>query len=244
MEDSQLNQTHSFLIELMQLVETLRGNQGCPWDKKQTPSSVGVYLIEEAFELIDAIETGKAEHIREELGDVLFHIVFIADIFRDRGEFDLFDVAQTIIEKMIRRHPHVFDEQTVKGSEEVIENWHKIKLKEKRSSHKQSLLDSVPVQLPALIRAYRISDRAAKSGYDRADVTGIPQDLEKELNGLKAVFNEKDKELLSRKFGDLLFALVNMARLAKIHPESALTGAVKRFELQFKKMEDLVSETY
>jgi len=144
---------------------------------------------------------------------------------------------------MIRRHPHVFGEENVNSSEEVVENWHKIKLSEKKSIPKQSSLDSVPVQLPALIRAYRISDRAAKSGFDWADVDESLENLEKELVVLKAILNKRNNHHLSQKFGDLLFVLVNIARLANIHPETALAGSNKRFELRFRKMEDLVSES-
>jgi tetrapyrrole methylase family protein/MazG family protein len=242
-ENSELDQTPSFLDELIRLVKTLRGKHGCPWDKKQTPRNVSVYLIEEGFELADAIEAGHPEQIREELGDVLFHIVFIARMFQERGEFSLSDVAQTITEKMIRRHPHVFGEESVKSSQEVVENWHKIKLSEKKSTSKQSSLDSVPVQLPALIRAYRISDRAAKSGFDWAEVDGTLENVEQELGGLKAILKKQNNTNLSQKFGDLLFLLVNIARLAKIHPETALAGSNKKFELRFRKMEDLVSES-
>jgi MazG family protein len=242
-ENSELDQTHSFLDELIRLVKTLRGKHGCPWDKKQTPRDAGVYLIEEVFELADAIEAGHPEQIREELGDVLFHIVFIARMFQERGEFDLSDVAQTITEKMIRRHPHVFGEENVKSSEEVVENWHKIKLREKKSTSKQSSLDSIPVQLPALIRAYRISDRAAKSGFDWTEVDKALENVEQELGGLKANLNKQNNAQLSQKFGDFLFTLVNIARLAKIHPETALAGSNKRFELQFRKMEDMVAES-
>ena len=185
MENSELSQTYSFLDELVRLVETLRGKQGCPWDKKQTPQSVSVYLIEEVFELADAIQTGNPEQIREELGDVLFHIVFIARMFQECGGFDISDVAQTITEKMIRRHPHVFGEKTVNSSAEVIENWHKIKLNEEKSSQNQSLIDSVPVQLPALIRAYRISDRAARSGFDWAEVDGCRKKCGKRTGWIK-----------------------------------------------------------
>jgi len=240
-ENSELNQTPFFLGELIRLVKTLRGKHGCPWDKKQTPRDVSVYLIEEVFELADAIETGHPEQIREELGDVLFHIVFIARMFQERGEFDLSDVAQTIIEKMIRRHPHVFGEENVSSSEEVVENWHKIKLSENKSAPRQSSLDSVPVHLPALIRAYRISDRAAKSGFDWAVIDEASENVEKELGELKAILNRQNNAQLSQKFGDLLFLLVNIARLAKIHPETALAGSNKRFELRFRMIEDMVS---
>lgn len=242
MENSELDQTHFFLDELIQLVKTLRGEHGCPWDKNQTPRDVSIYLIEEVFELADAIETGHLDRIREELGDVLFHIVFIARMFQERGEFDLSDVARTTTEKMIRRHPHVFGEENVNSDEEVAENWHKIKLSEKNSLAKQSSLDSVPVKLPALIRAYRISDRAAKSGFDWTEVDEALENVEQGLAGLKLTLNKKNKPLLSQKLGDLLFILVNIARLAKIHPETALAGSNRIFELRFKMMEDLVAK--
>ena len=243
MENSEIEQTHFFLAELIQLVETLRGTHGCPWDKKQTPHDVSVYLIEEVFELADAIEAGHPEQIREELGDVLFHIVFMARMFQEGGEFDLSDVAQGITEKMTRRHPHVFGEKNVNSSEEVVENWHKIKLSEKKYTPKQSSLDSVPVQLPALIRAYRVSDRAAKSGFDWAEVDEAVKNVEQELVVLKTILNEQNNAQLSQNIGDFLFILVNIARLAKIHPETALAGSNKRFELRFRRMEDMVSES-
>ena len=244
MENSELNQTISPLNELFRLVKTLRGKNGCPWDKKQTPSSVSVYLIEEVFELADAIQNGNSEHIREELGDVLFHIVFIARMFQECGEFNLSDVARTVTEKMIRRHPHVFGEKRVENSAEVTKNWHKIKLNEKKLSQKQSVIDSVPVQLPTLIRAYRLLDRAAKNGFDWAEEEdGILEKMEKELAGFKAALNAERRENLSQKFGDLLFGLINVARLAKIHPETALAGSTKKFEKRFKKMEELVYES-
>jgi MazG family protein len=241
-ENPELDQTLSYLDELIRLVKTLRGKHGCPWDKKQTPRDVSVYLIEEVFELADAIQAGHPEQIREELGDVLFHIVFIARMFQEHGEFDLSDVAQTITEKMTRRHPHVFGEGNVKTSEEVVENWHKIKLSEKKATPQQSTLDSIPVQLPALIRAYRMSERAANSGFDWVEVDKEFEAVKQKLDGLKTILYNQKNAPLSQNFGDLLFTLVNIARLAKIHPETALAGSNKRFELRFRKMEKLVSK--
>jgi len=241
MEDPELNRTESYLDALIQLVATLRGKNGCPWDKKQTPLSVSVYLIEEVFELADAIAKGDSEEIREELGDVLFHIVFIARMFQEAGDFDLNDVAEAIAGKMIRRHPHVFGNKTVEGSDEVIENWHQIKLSERKSSQKPSLFDSVPANLPALLRAYRISDRAAKSGMEyapMADGSKIPEEF---MEKIKAALRQPDGDLQSQAFGELFFTLVNICRQAKIHPEIALAGAVKKFERQYKKMEELIS---
>ncbi|MBT8370720.1 MAG: nucleoside triphosphate pyrophosphohydrolase [Deltaproteobacteria bacterium] len=242
-EDSKLNRTVSSIDALLGLVKTLRGRHGCPWDKKQTPRSVIVYLIEEAYELADAIETEKLEEIRDELGDVLFHIVFLAEMFQERGEFDLQDVARVIVEKMIRRHPHVFKDQTATSSEEVIQNWHKIKQNEKSAAHKHSLFDSVPTKLPALIRAYRISDRAAKSGFEWSDISGVSQNWEEVLERLKLVLNSDRKDLCLPELGDLLFSLVNVARLGGIHPETALAGSVKKFERRFKKMEEMIAES-
>jgi tetrapyrrole methylase family protein/MazG family protein len=242
-EHSELNQLHESMAALCRLVDTLRGENGCPWDKKQTPETVSIYLIEEAFELADAIETGNADQIREELGDVLFHIVFIARMFREREEFDLARVAQTITAKMIRRHPHVFGDQKIDNSDEVIQNWHKIKLDENKSSPQQSLLDSVPAKLPALMRAYRISDRVAKGGCDWGDMTADLQGVDAGLDELKAAIKNQDNHLIARKYGDLLLTLVNVARRAKVHPESALAAAVKKLELQFKKVEARVVES-
>lgn len=243
MEDTKLNPVHTELDALLRLVETLRGENGCPWDKKQTPETVGIYLTEEVFELTGAIETADPDQIREELGDVLFHIVFIARMFQERGKFDLAAVAQTISRKMIRRHPHVFGDTKIGSSEEVIQNWHKIKLDEKKPAAGQSLLDSVPAKLPALLRAYRILDRVAGAAFDDTDIGSNLNNVQEALDSLKAELRCRDKQVASEQIGDLLFAVVNLARIGQIHPETALAGAVKRFEKRFKKMEALVSES-
>jgi len=243
MEDSTLTQSHKSLDDLLRLVQTLRGENGCPWDKKQTPESVGVYLIEEVYELVDAIESGNSEQICEELGDVLFHIVFMASMFEERQEFDLSRVARTITEKMIRRHPHVFGNTEVNSSAEVVQNWHKIKLNEKKDNKQQSLLDSVPAKLPALMRAYRVSDRVAQSGFELTVTDEKQKDPAAVAGGLQAALKNHDSRLTSRQFGDLIFTLINIARLAEIHPESALAGSVKIFEARFKKMEKLLAES-
>ncbi len=243
MGNSELEESLTSMDALIQLVETLRGNHGCPWDKKQTPTDGGLYLIEEAFELADAIESGKTEQILEELGDVLFHIVFIARMFEERGEFDLSDIVKAITRKMIRRHPHVFGESNLNSCDEVVENWHKIKLSENKTKSMQSSLDSVPVQLPALMRAFRISDRAAKSGFDWAKIDEACENAEQTVRELKASTDKANHSQLSQKFGDILFVLVNLARVAKVHPETALAGSNKRFEMRFKKVENLVAQS-
>ena len=243
MEDSKIDQPDCFLDTLLKLVATLRGKNGCPWDKKQTPRSVSIYLIEEVFELVEAIQKGDPAEIQEELGDVLFHIVFIARMFQEAGQFDLQDVSEGITHKMIRRHPHVFGNRKVSGSDEVIQNWHKIKLNEKKSFQKSSIFDSVPASLPSLMRAYRISDRAAKSGIEWTEMTPESQDPDGWPHRIKAALRQRDKDLQSQGFGQLLFALVNICRRAKIHPESALAGTLKKFERQVKKMQDFMADT-
>ena len=242
MENSKLNHSESHLTALSRLVATLRGKKGCPWDKMQTPRSVSVYLIEEVFELAEAIMKGDPGEIREELGDVLFHIVFIARMFQEDGQFDLQDVAEAITTKMIRRHPHVFGDRTVSDSEEIVQNWHKIKRDEKKSSPNSSLLDSVPAGMPSLMRAYRVSDRAAKSGVEWTEMNTGFQNPDELRQRLKAALRQQDEELRFEAFGHLLFALVNICRRAKIHPETALASAVHKFEQKVKKMQDLIAD--
>jgi len=241
MEDSLLKASQSPLVDLIGLVEKLRGENGCPWDQKQTPQSVAIYLIEEVFELVDAIESGKTEQICEELGDVLFHIVFVARMFEERQEFDLSQVSQAITEKMIRRHPHVFGETEVSSSAEVVQNWHQIKLSENINNRRRSLFDSVPAKLPALLRAYRLADRAAKSGFEVSETDQVPDNPAGLADALQTALDDGDSRHVTRQFGDLIFALVNIARLAAVHPESALAGSVKIFEARFKKMEEMVA---
>ena len=241
MEDPSLKQAQSALDDLWDLVKTLRSENGCPWDRKQTPQSISIYLLEEVFELVDAIASGNSEQIREELGDVLFHIVLIARMFDERGEFGLSEVARAITQKMIRRHPHVFGDKKVTSSAEVVQNWHDIKRQEQKDQTPQSLLDSVPANLPALMRAYRLTARVAQSGLECLELEGYQANLVTMAAKVQTAHHTPDNPLAFRQFGDLLFTLTNMARLVNIHPESALTAAVKKFETRFKRMEERVA---
>ena len=231
---------------IIELIEKLRGEDGCPWDKQQTPKTLVLYLIEEIYELVDAIESGKPANVCEELGDVLFHILFIAILFQEMGHFDIEDVADLNTAKMIRRHPHVFGDNKVSGTDEVRRQWHKIKMQEKDNAPETSILDSVPAGLPALMRAYRISERAARTGFDWEDTAGVIQKVEEEWHELKSALKagktEKEQEQVSLEFGDVLFTLVNVARFARIHPETALTGSIQKFEKRFRYMEKRISE--
>lgn len=227
---------------LVELIERLRGDDGCPWDKKQTPKSIAVYLVEEIFELFAAIVSDNPEQIREELGDVLFQIFFIAGLYQERGLFDIKGVASLNTEKMIRRHPHVFGNEKSPTDEKIRRRWHEIKMKEKKRAPNTSILDSIPSRLPALMRAYRISERAARTGFDWPDLTGVLRKAEEEWSELISALNGKNMEQMTLELGDLLFTLTNVARFIRIHPELALAQSIKKFERRFKTMEKVVSE--
>lgn len=234
---------------LIRLIEKLSGENGCPWDRKQTPRTLAVYLIEEMYELVDAIESKSAEDVCEELGDVLFQILFMAHLYQKAGHFDLQDVARRNTEKMIRRHPHVFGQETAATSEEVRQRWHTIKMTEKNHIQNTGLLDSVPSGLPALMRAYRISERAARAGFDWKNISGVMEKVEEEWAEFKSEVEHLNsgsqpdpnaQEKLSLEFGDVLFTLVNVARFAKLHPETSLADSTRKFEKRFKHLEHAI----
>jgi MazG family protein len=241
-ENSKIKPEKDSLHSLMALVESLRGEPGCPWDKKQTPRSMLIYLIEEMYELAEAIESNRPEEVREELGDVLFHIIFITRLFQETGDFSVHDVVRDITDKMIRRHPHVFGTARVDNADEVRKNWHIIKQQEKKATPKESVLDSVPRKLPALMRAYRIVERTARHGFNRKDRESLLDTLSAEFAQLQLSIKQNHEDRISNDLGALLLSLVHLARHLKLHPETALSGAVHRFELQFRKMEKEVSK--
>jgi nucleoside triphosphate diphosphatase len=233
---------------LGQLVETLRGENGCPWDRKQTPDSIARYLLEEVYELAEAIADGNPEHVCEELGDVLFHISFLAHIYRERHQFDIEAVINTTTAKMVRRHPHVFGTAKVHGDKEIRTQWQEIKRREKPDQSRTSILDSIPGGLPALMRAYRVSERAAGAGFDWADMAGVMRKVEEEWGELKAELSESsngpdNKRNRALEFGDVLFTLTNVARFAGFHPEEALADSTRKFEKRYRLMEQFISES-
>ncbi len=222
---------------LIRLINTLRGTNGCPWDKKQTPRSMSIYLVEEVYELIEAIESEALDDICEELGDVLFHILFITSIFKEMGQFGIKRVADKISEKMIRRHPHVFGNKDTENIDDIKNEWRRIKKNEKKDVPKDSILDSVPSGLPALMRAFRISERAAGTGFDWNDIAEVIEKVEEELAEFKHAIHLKNINDASMEFGDIIFTLVNVARFAGFHPETALSDSTKKFEKRFRYME-------
>ena len=203
---------------------------------------MSVYLTEELYELNDAIAMDDSERVCEELGDVLFHILFIARIYEESGQFDIGRVAGLIAAKMTRRHPHVFGDDRVENTRQIRERWHEIKKREKSQAAHESILDSVPVQLPALMRAYRLSERAAAVGFDWKDVADVTEKVKEEWDELQRATAEDNREQMAAEFGDLLFTLVNLARLARLHPETALTTAINKFEERFRRMEKIATE--
>jgi len=227
---------------LVDLVERLRAPDGCPWDAKQTMYTVRMYLLEEAYEVLDAVERNLPEEVCAELGDLLFHIVFIAYLEEEKGEFDLVKVVEKIVEKMIRRHPHVFGDTRVKDVEEVAVNWAKIKEKEKNSAEKdRSLVEQVPVALPALERAHRLSERASKVGFDWEDRNAVWEKVTEEIGELNEAVEKQNPAMVGEELGDLLFSLVNLARHWGLNAEDLLRMANRKFIRRFLLMEEELS---
>ncbi|MFZ7127337.1 MAG: nucleoside triphosphate pyrophosphohydrolase [Desulfobacterales bacterium] len=245
MEEEKLTSRSPSLYDIIELIRTLRGEKGCPWDRKQTPRSITVYLIEELFELVEAIESGSIEDVREELGDVLFQVLFVAELYLEKRHFDIADVVSRNLDKMRRRHPHVFDHREVSGIDEIRRNWHAIKQSEKNDRPRGSVLDSVPAGLPALMRAYRVAERAARTGFDWNDLPDVMEKVEEEWDEFKAVASlpgNAGSDAVALEFGDILFTLANVARFARIHPETSLSAAIRKFENRFRYMENRVAE--
>lgn len=226
-----------------QTIAILRGPNGCPWDQKQTHESLKKYLIEEAYELIDAIDDGDIDGIMEELGDVLLQVMLHAQIGEDEGYFGIEDVIEGINEKMIRRHPHVFAEITVEDADEVISNWEQIKKAEKGERAEQSILDAVAKGLPNLTKAYQYQKKAARVGFDWEDVAPMWEKVSEEIHELKEeIAKNGSADKIEAEFGDILFALVNIARFYKIDPEEAVSATNQKFYRRFTFIEKKVKE--
>lgn len=218
------------IIDLSDLVSRLRGPDGCPWDNEQTDSTIKMYLLEEAYEVLDAIEHGASEDVCEELGDLLFQIIFLADLAEARGEFDLAEVMEEIKHKMIRRHPHVFGEASVKSPAEVSQMWEEIKRTEKGSSETlHPLLEKVPIDLPALMRAHRLSERSLKREPDLKSGAKIWEKADGEFEALQRAIVAEDKEQVGDVLGEFLFSLANLARHFGFNAENVLRDANRKF---------------
>lgn len=227
---------------LADLVERLRAPNGCPWDAKQTPYTVRMYLLEEAYEVLEAIEQGSSEAVCGELGDLLFHIVFIAYLAEEKGAFDLVKVIEKIIEKMIRRHPHVFGNTHVSDEKEVAVNWAKIKESENGDNEQEKhFLNRVPVALPALERAHRLGERVSKVGFDWENREAVWKKVAEEIDELKEALEKQDREMVGEELGDVLFSLVNLARHWNLNAEDLLRLANRKFIRRFSLMEETIA---
>lgn len=240
----EVNQTLLALQELIDVVAKLRSPQGCPWDLAQTPSSLTPYVIEEAYEVVDAIQTGDKKAISEELGDLLLQVVLQAQIASEAGDFSLQEIAEGIAQKLIRRHPHVFADVTVASMEEVHKNWETIKAAEKGETvEEQKLSDKLNRyrrSLPPLNAAMKISEKAAKVGFEWNNVDEVWGKFQEELGEFQQALAEETKERQESELGDLLFAIIQIARWHKLDPSAGLQGTSQRFIQRLQKMEDVI----
>jgi MazG family protein len=222
------------LLEIMARLR--RPGDGCPWDLEQTLDTIKPHLIEEAYEALDAMESGNREHLAEELGDLLLQIVFQSQIAAQEGSFTFADVAQGISDKLIRRHPHIYGEVQVADSKEVLRNWDAIKKTEKHV--RESALDGVPKHVPPLHRAYQLQKRAARVGFDWSDIEDVFAKLEEEIGELKDAIARKNRKHVIEEIGDLLFSVVNISRFMKVDPAYALDMTNAKFSRRFRVVEN------
>jgi tetrapyrrole methylase family protein/MazG family protein len=225
---------------LLKVVEFLRGPNGCPWDKEQTHSSLTRFAIEEAFELAEAIDSGDFRLIKEELGDVLFQVVLHAEIARQEGRFEIHDVIETLNEKMVRRHPHVFADVKAKDSAEVLKNWSEIKAKEKGAATAKPLSFDIPQGLPALLRAQKIGEKTKKSDFDWKNAAETWPKIKEEIAELEDAVDRADRAAIEAELGDVLFSIAQLARHLGLDSEQALRKTNQRFEGRYHKMRQMV----
>ena len=226
---------------LVEIMRRLLAPDGCPWDREQDYRSLRRYVLEEACEVIDAIDNGNFEQLEEELGDLALQVVFLGELARREGRFGPDDVVRGIVEKLVRRHPHVFGDTSVTGADEVLRNWEQIKANEKRD---RGVLDGVPRSLPALQRAQRMGEKVSRVGFDWPDSRGSRDKVSEEIRELDEAIASKDQARIEAEFGDLLFALVNLARHEGVDAETALRGTADRFARRFAHVEKRVKDRH
>jgi len=224
---------------LLDIMRRLRGPAGCPWDREQTRTSLKPFLIEESYEVLEAIESGAPDSLREELGDLLFQVVFHAEIATERGEFTMADLLEGLGDKMVSRHPHVFGEASVETAGEALAQWETLKQREAESrGRRRSVIDGVPRALPALVRAQRIQSKAARVQFDWPDASAAWTKVEEEMHETSAALAAGDRQRFADELGDVLFSLVNVARLSALDAEDVLQVAIEKFRRRFTTMED------
>jgi tetrapyrrole methylase family protein / MazG family protein len=228
---------------LVATIAKLRSKDGCPWDRQQTHDSLKNYAIEETYEVVEAIDGGNPHKLEEELGDLMLQVLLHAQIASEAGEFDITGVCRTIKEKLQRRHPHVFGDTEVANVDEVLHNWEQIKRAEPGYEDRESVLDGIPAGMPALMRATKISNKAARTGFEWPDVQAVFGKLAEESDELKEAVDQGSQQRIKEEIGDLLFTVVNIARWADIDAEEALREMLMRFTYRFNRIEDHARDT-
>ena len=228
------------LKKLIEIVGKLRAPDGCQWDREQTHSSLRPNMIEEAYEAVDAIDENDMHHLKEELGDVLLQVVLHSQIAKEEGAFDIEDVAGELNKKLIHRHPHIFGDVKVNSTQEILENWDKLKAEEKKE--RKSAMDGISKSMSALMTAQKISKRAIKTGFEWPDEKSLYDCVFSEFDEFKEAVNEGNKAHMEEEMGDILFAVVNLARWNNIDAEQALITSNRKFEKRFRKMEELATK--
>ncbi|MBI3393261.1 MAG: nucleoside triphosphate pyrophosphohydrolase [Nitrospirae bacterium] len=237
-----MTDTDRKLSDLVAVMKRLRGPGGCPWDREQTAESIKPFLLEETYEVLEALDEGKPHLVREELGDLLFQIVFLSELASEEGRFAIDDVIGGIADKMVKRHPHVFGDAEAKTSADVLNRWERQKRAEKGGPGKRSALDGVPRELPALLRAQRLQDKASRVGFDWDHPEQVMEKVEEELREFREVLASKDPERMEEELGDLFFSLVNIARFIGVNPEDALRKTISKFIRRFRHIEEKAHE--
>ena len=222
--------------DLVQLMTRLRGPDGCPWDRKQTLPDLKPYIIEEAYEVVDAIDRDDRAALLEEIGDMLLEAVFVAEITREEGTFDVYDSITAIHDKLVRRHPHVFGDVVANDADQVITNWEKLKQAERQAENK-SILSGVPQSMPALLKAARLTEKAARVGFDWRRTEDVFDKLDEEIAELREAVASGDTAHVHEEIGDLLFTIANIARKVNVNPEEALQSTNRKFMSRFQSME-------
>ena len=225
--------------DLVELTQYLRGPEGCPWDKEQDLLSLRSYIIEEAYEVVQAIESDDRDEMIEEFGDLLHQVVFASQIAKDEKRFEISEVVDQLHNKLVRRHPHVFGEEKAKNAEEAVKTWHSQKLKEK--TRKNKLLD-IPRSMPALLRAQRVGEKASQVGFDWDNIQDVITKVKEEIAEIEDELKNGDREKLEKEWGDLLFAVVNLARHLKIEGETVAHQSTEKFIERFGKVEERSKE--
>jgi|UniRef100_A0A7C5PRY9 tetrapyrrole methylase family protein/MazG family protein len=240
--DNTLSKERYNFFDLVEVVKILRSENGCPWDKEQTHESMKSNLIEETYEVIDAIDKRDPYLLKEELGDLLLQVVFHSQIEAERSNFSIDDVIDSLVKKLIYRHPHVFGDVRLKNSDEVLKRWEDLKLKSKNNASEEGIFSDFTTALPALILAYKAQRKAKNVGFDWKEADGILEKIKEEVDEFKGVMNSNDRDKMLDEVGDILFSVVNLARFFGIHPEDALRLSTLKFIKRFVLMEKIIKE--